>query len=258
MYTQNYSFGISPNPEAYITKGKNRIKQHNDVVYLNDGDQFEIEVFNPKTISVLAKIKINGNHISNSGLVIKPGQRIHLDRYLDEAKKFKFSTYDVSGANSEVNQAIKNNGLVEIEFYDEVVSSGFNLTGSNSTANILLGRPTWIAPYHTNNPYTVTYDTGVNLTYTATNIGLTDGNGTPKSLTKIETGRVEKGDNSDTKLKNFSGDFSRYSTYSITWRILPNSVKPVGVNELRNHCSGCGIRIKKSTWKFCPSCGNEL
>lgn len=257
MYTTNYSFGSNPNPEAYITKGKNRLKQHADVVYLNNEDQFEIELFNPKTISVLAKIKLNGNYISNNGLVIKPGQRVHLDRYLDDAKKFKFSTYEVSGTNDEVKHAIQNNGLVEIEFYDETVLSGSYLTNAPNIQ--LWGQPTWIAPhYPDNNPFTVTCNTGTNLTYTTANIGLSDVNYIVKPLTKIETGRVEKGGDSSTKLKNVNMDFSSYVTHSVTWRILPNSVKPLEVSELRNYCSGCGIRIKKTNWKFCPNCGNKL
>jgi rRNA maturation endonuclease Nob1 len=74
----------------------------------------------------------------------------------------------------------------------------------------------------------------------------------------IKAGRVEKGDNSDTRVKNVNMDFSLYSTHLVTWRILPNSNRPVETSELRNYCPGCGVRIKKSTWKFCPSCGNEL
>jgi hypothetical protein len=263
MYTTNYSVGISPNPEAYITKGKNRIKQHNDVVYLNDEDQFEIELFNPKTISVLVKIKLNGNYISNSGLVIKPGQRVHLDRYLDDAKKFKFSTYEVSGTNDEVKQAIQNNGLVEIEFYNETVLSGVNL-GSSGFGSFPWNQPTYVyynntlgdSPVFGNN--TSIY--GSDITYTSNVVGTVASLNEPKAkLSKsIETGRVEKGDDSNTKLKNVNMDFSSFPTYSVTWRILPNSVKPVEAGELRNYCPGCGVRIKKSTWKFCPSCGNEL
>jgi hypothetical protein len=267
MYTQNYSFGISPNPEAYITKGKNRIKQHIDVVYLNDEDQFEIELFNPKTISVLAKIKLNGNYISNNGLVIKPGQRVHLDRYLDDAKKFKFNTYEVSGSNDEIKHAIQNNGLVEIEFYDETVLSGVNL-GSSGFGNFPWNQPTYV--YYNNtigdpNPYTITcsdnqsvYSAGIS--YTSDMVGVSASlNSSKGKLTKsIETGRVEKGDNSDTRLKNVNMDFSLYSTHLVTWRILPNSNRPVETSELRNYCPGCGVRIKKSTWKFCPTCGNEL
>ena len=267
MYTTNYSFGLNPNPEAYITKGKNRIKQHDGVVYLDNQDQFEIEVFNPKTISVLAKIKLNGNYISNRGLVIKPGQRIHLDRYFDDARKFLFSTYIADGDEDVIKQAIQNNGLVEIEFYDETVLSGIASTSSG------FGGYPWNQPpviYYNNtnpNPNTITcFDNTANysagITYTSDVVGVSASlklNSNKRSLTKsIETGRVEKGEKSNTKFKDVNMDFSSYATHSVTWKILPNSQKPIEVGELRNYCTGCGVRIKKSNWKFCPTCGNQI
>jgi hypothetical protein len=265
MYTTtNYSFGdYNPKPEAYITKGKNRIKQHADVVYLNDGDQFEIELFNPKTISVLAKIKINGNYISNRGLVVKPGQRVHLDRYIDEAKKFLFNTYEVNGENQLVKEAIQYNGLVEIEFYDETVLSGMNL-GNSGSSGFPWNRwyqPTWTTT--SNNYYT--QNIGGNQTlYSSDLVGsvakFSNGVNELKSFKSksIETGRVEKGGDSNTKLKDANMNFDSFSTYSVTWKILPSSQKPLEAGELRGYCTGCGSKIKKTTWKFCPTCGNEL
>jgi hypothetical protein len=89
MYTLQEQKKCSVN----ITSNKNRIKQYESSVYLKDGQQFELEIFNPHQFKVLAKISINGKEISQAGLVIRPGQRIYLERYLDIAKKFKFETY---------------------------------------------------------------------------------------------------------------------------------------------------------------------
>jgi hypothetical protein len=236
------------NPEAYITKGKNRLKQINDSVYLNDNDQFEIELFNPKTISVLAKIKINGNYLSNRGLILKPGQRIHLDRHIDEAKKFLFSTYEIDGENSAAIDAIQKNGLVEIEFYDETVLSGFNTIYPSSCGSYYY-QPIFTQPNYNPSFTTITCSSGNigTATYTSS-----------LSNKSIETGRVEKGGKSNTELKSGSGDYSYFMSHSVMWKLLPNSQKPVEVSELRNYCSGCGVRIKKANWKFCPTCGNEI
>jgi hypothetical protein len=247
MYNTNYTFNSQLNPEAYITKGKNRLKQINDSVYLNDNDQFEIELFNPKTISVLAKIKINGNYLSNRGLILKPGQRVYLDRHINEAKKFLFSTYGIDGWNSVAIDAIQNNGLVEIEFYDETVLSGLN------TVYPSLGGTYYHQPVFTQPNYNPSFTT---ITCSSNDIGKTYTTGL--SSKSIETGRIEKGNASDTVLKNGNGDYSYYMNHSVTWKLLPNSQKPVEVSELRNYCSGCGVRIKKANWKFCPSCGNEI
>jgi len=74
-------------PCAFITKDRQRLKQFGQSVYLKNGEEFEIELFNPSQSTVLSKIKINGNYLSGGGIVIKPGQRVFLERYLDDAKK---------------------------------------------------------------------------------------------------------------------------------------------------------------------------
>lgn len=88
-------------------------------VYLESGQEFQIQLFNPHKFTIGAKIFINGERIPNT-LVLNPGERIWLERFLDTAKKFKFSTYEVDGNDSDVKEAIKDNGLVKVEFYKEV------------------------------------------------------------------------------------------------------------------------------------------
>ncbi len=104
-------------PQSFITKSKQRLKQHVDTVYLKNGDEFEIELFNPTQNKVLAKIELNGVSIG-SGIVLRPGERVFLERYLDDAKKFLFETYIVNGNNNDVQQAIAKNGDVTVKFYD--------------------------------------------------------------------------------------------------------------------------------------------
>ena len=98
-------------PTVYVTKGRQRVKQYdNYIVYLKNGDEFEIEFFNPTINKVLAKINLNGKSLG-SGIVLRPGERVFLERYIDEAKKFLFETYEVDGNDSNVKEAIKMNGI---------------------------------------------------------------------------------------------------------------------------------------------------
>jgi ribosomal protein L44E len=108
-------------PSAYVTKNRQRVKQYNESVYLNNGDEFEIELFNPTQNKVLAKIELNGKSIG-SGIIVRPGERVFLERYLDVARKFLFETYKVSGTSAEVARAIANNGLVNVKFFSEYVN----------------------------------------------------------------------------------------------------------------------------------------
>ena len=72
----NYATSVS-NPTAHVTKRKSRLKVYGGVnLYMNEGETFEIELYNPKTNSILAKIKLNGKYISSTVIVIRQGKRV--------------------------------------------------------------------------------------------------------------------------------------------------------------------------------------
>ena len=122
MVAKTTSNHAKPNAWIVSPKDKGRKSIKKGKVFLNDGDEFEIELFNPLTECVLADIKLNGQSISKTGLVIKPGQRFYLDCFVDDKKKFIFNTYEIE-TNLETIQATKNNGLLEVFFYKEDVIS---------------------------------------------------------------------------------------------------------------------------------------
>lgn len=94
--------------------------QHSKI-YLKDGEEFEIELFNPMQENVLAVISLDGKPISKSGIVVRAGQRFYLDCFYDDRKKFVFKTYEVDGTSSETKEAIAKNGLIEVQFYKEKI-----------------------------------------------------------------------------------------------------------------------------------------
>jgi len=109
-------------PTAQICINKSRLKVYNKesfpTYYLTKGQEFQIELFNPTSDTVLAKIYLNNKAISQGGLVIRPGERVFLERYLDVAKKFLFDTYEVANT-AEVQKAIEDNGDFKVEFFRE-------------------------------------------------------------------------------------------------------------------------------------------
>jgi hypothetical protein len=252
-------------PQSFITKGKQRLKQHTNTVYLNNGDEFEIELFNPTQNKVLAKIEMNGKS-TGSGIILRPGERIFLERYLDEAKKFLFETYVVNGNNEEVQQAIANNGDVVIKFYNE--TTPITYYGSGTTI-LTTNNPFW----NINNTTPFTYSTQNTLggnsiptygTFTTTstnalyNSSLTSGTITTNSLRQVETGRVEKGSDSDQSFTYDSTSFNTYAFATNSWKIKPQSTKPVVIEDLVTYCTECGGKRKKDTHKFCPHCGTKF
>jgi hypothetical protein len=251
-------------PSAWVVnstdRGRKSIK--NGKVYLKDSEEFQIELYNPLTDCVLADIKLNGNSISKTGLVLKPGQRFYLDCFIDDKKKFIFSTYEVDASLESIN-ATQNNGKLEVFFYKESVVSIKNWRDRFNTVIIERYYPTyptypntWITygsgtlsgnttgGYYTNNiigtntsgSTTTTSYNSTNATYT-TGVDLSNCIGSLSSGHKIntsfETGRVEKGSSSSQKFSEIDMDFDTYHISSTILQLLPESVKPVSTSDIK-------------------------
>ena len=258
----NYTTTIVSKPTAHITKKKSRLKIYNgNVVFLNDKDNFEFEIHNPKQTSVLCKIKLNGQYISTSGIILRPGQRVFLERFLDSNNKFEFSTYEVKDT-SENRDAIDLNGDVMVEFYDEQEVRIYpHLSGGNwgsGWTTINTGSPYYGDITFTNN------SSNAYFTNTSSVVGETNTFEVPnirsvKSKKSIETGRVEKGEKSNQQFTKSSSNqnFNFWVSNFITFKILPLGNKNVTTDDIKHYCTECGIKTK-SKYKFCPSCGNKL
>ena len=252
-------------PCAYITKNKQRIKQFGQNVYLKDGSEFEIELYNPSRNTVLSKIKINGNFISGGGIILRPGERVFLERYLDVRRKFKFETYSVDSTNETMN-AIANNGDVEILFYDEedIIDVRLNsypwtndYTYINRDINTGGSYPRYGVTFTTSNTVINSADANINLTSLNTSNDTVSRRLTKKSKS-IETGRVEKGSSSNQEFNSVSKNFNSWTVSTSVWKLLPESQRPVEKRDLIEKCPKCSTKLKKSSWKFCPECGHQL
>lgn len=137
-----------PVPTANIAVNKSRIKLYDKAgdlptYYLQKGQEFQIELFNPTTDDILAKIYLNNKIISQGGLVLRPGQRVFLERFLDNNAKFLFDTYEVSGSD-EVKAAIRNNGDFRVEFFKAKAPVSNLSNGYYGPMGGSFGGPTWI------------------------------------------------------------------------------------------------------------------
>jgi len=229
------------------------VKEYGSNVYLRDGQKFEIELHNPYTCKVLAKIKLNGYYISTSGLVLNPGQRVFLERFIDKDESFIFSTYDVDGT-PESKAAIAYNGDVEVEYYAPYISSNLNLLGNWNTGQTY----TYINANTTNNLNEAFFCSNVNASYASSVTMDSLSFNTLNDTKSIETGRIDGGKKTGQKFETSNDSFNSWVFETKKIKIMPISAKPVEVSELRNYCTNCGTRAKKASWKFCPSCGTRM
>lgn len=225
------------------TKGK---------VYLNDGEEFQIELYNPLTECALADIKLNGNSISKGGLVLRPGERFYLDCFIDDKKKFIFSTYEVEDTDDSM-ESIAKNGLLEVFFYKESAKSidrsrlnrviverhyypyhtGWQTTPWYTTPNIYCNNGNIVGTTFTNTGSNTTYTSSLNLTNLNLTSGSFDSRTTPINYTSIETGRIEKGDKSEQKFDEVDMDFDNFYISSTVLELLPESRRPIETKELK-------------------------
>lgn len=240
-------------PKAWVVssvdRGRKSIKNGN--VYLKNDEEFQIEIFNPLKNNILADIKLNGNKISNSGLIVKPGQRIYLDCFIDDKRKFIFKTYQIDGSNESI-EATKENGLLEVYFYKESVINNpiyinypyyyypyyypcyyyqdpykVNMCNSGSVSSSSISFNDCKSTTNTNLSISGSLNTGnYNISTGSYNIG--------DSMSFIETGRVEKGDKSSQKFKKVNMDFENYYISSTILNLLPESKRPLEYKDFKN------------------------
>lgn len=249
------------NQEAGISVSKNRVKVYpNNEVYLKDGQEFEIELFNPSTLTRLAKITINGKLISQAGLVLKPGQRVYLERFIDTPQKFKFETYVVDSTDKATLAAIARNGDIQVDFYDEYVPPTYYpiFTISNDGAN------QWFGSCTSGGSASLTTNSGSACYASAASIDsmdLCEEKGLKQRSflrsAEKETGRIEKGAKSDQQFTSYNGSFNSWASKIVKIKILPFSEKPLEIQDLTNYCTSCGTKNKRNKFKFCPTCGNK-
>lgn len=270
-------------PEAFISVRKNRLKLYdNRNYYLKNDSTFEIELVNPTSESVLAMIWLNDKLISPAGVVIKAHSRVYLERFIDTPNKFKFNVFEVDDVK-QTKAARDRNGSVRVDFHRKLIKvtntpnnygnfsttlnwpndgiwfpstgicvppGGINCVSDNMTLTDNIGKIT------TTNCCMDTFTT-VNMSYGSSLVtsGYTN---IESDIKQIETGRIEEGGHSKQKFDISNEKFSDNSFISVVYQLLPESLKSVDTQQIRQYCSECGIRIRKSSWKFCPNCGEEL
>jgi hypothetical protein len=233
---------------------------NNAIVYLNNGDEFQIQLFNPTSSVVGVKIKFNDiSKKSDNIIVLRPGERIWLERFFDISEKFVFNTYEVSNS-TQILEAIKDNGGFSVEFFYEKETYDY-VNINTDLHNPYIYKTT----YQTYQPlFEQTYQTYCNSgTYTSNITGMVYNPSITSSTTtysdkRIETGRVEHGSHSNQTFKNVFYNFNEYPFYTKYINLIPMSRKQYSDNDIKKmYCTNCGKKLSPK-FKYCPACGTKI
>lgn len=234
--------------------------QENDI-FLNNGDEFQVRLFNPLREKIGAQLSINGK-LSNRLLVLNPGETADIDRFIDEKRRMMFETYKYDDNNPAAKNAIANNGLIEIKFFKEFQPYYYNLT----TSTFNLGNTTG-APYYGNNTTLTSssvFNCSTSLDFNSPGVPLQEVDRSVKSSRKLsksklkETGIVSKGEESNQEFKSVNIQFESFPFHTISYKLKPMSEKNSYSTEVRDYCTSCGYRIRNDKWMYCPKCGNKV
>ena len=245
---------------ARLAINKSLLKEYSNssnerIVYMNDNTEFQIQFFNPYDYVIGISISFNGSSASNSLLVLKPGERVWLERYLNDKKKFLFSTYEVGNSKS-VQKAIENNGEIILRFYKEkeqhspLVYSSYSINNINwnpQPANLdytsICGSIDCSLDSNVSCASSAYYCGDINTTtndiasYTSTATcactSYNDSQTTKARSKSIETGRIEKGNYSSQDFTHVNYDFEYWAFKTETIKILPTSQKQINSNDLQ-------------------------
>lgn len=273
-------------PTAQICINKSRLKVYNKetdpTYYLEKGQEFQIEIYNPTSDTILAKIYLNGKAISQGGLVLRPAERVFLERYLDVAKKFLFDTYEVANT-SEAIKAIESNGDFKVEFFKEsnpvynhklntlINTPSININpflyqgntggwGGSGTSTLTLDSCDFqenasiglVSSYVSNldlNSFNLSVSNTADSLYKSKIKTLRSmqksrpsGIEANKKSKSIETGRVEAGSQSNQQIKTVEKSFDYFPFHTTEYKMLPVSQK---VNTIED------INVKR----YCHHCG---
>lgn len=263
---------LSRNP---MSNSLDECRIYNDnSIFLNDNDEFVIKLFNPTRNKIGAKIGINGN-VSDKLLVLNPGESVSLERFLDTNRRMIFNTYSYDASNPTAVNAVAENGIIKIDFFNEQINYPTTISITNGTG----GYGTFTSLYNTSgmgacdsttilrgkqmSDSTLTsaclFSSTITPEQEIASKGLHVNSVQPDSLPNIqETGRVEKGNLSNQNLTQVNVDFLSYPFYTVIFKLKPKSAQTQENYEIRDYCTGCGYRVRNSNWKYCPKCGNNL
>lgn len=274
---------------AKIALNKSLLKEYKTtdysrVVYMDNKSEFQIQLFNPTYREIGVKISINGKTMSDM-LILRPAERIWLERYLNSANKFLFETYtiDDSGIARSIERAA-GNGQVKIEFYRVRENGQYSLQptvyysssladnvntkltlSDDSYRGIAINRVVSDNATAANYVQTVTSTNVPSYSSSISTLSCSNASCCDKAIStkepepsQMETGRIGKGSYSNQKFSYVDMDFeySPFKTEIIT--ILPSSRKVIESADLKKrYCPECGRKVSNKH-KFCPYCGSKL
>lgn len=247
---------------AAILVGNKVLREFDDTVYLPFGSEYSIRLKNLSNSRCKVNVEIDGDCVTESGLVIDGFSHIDLERFvrsdLDKGNRFKFieRTSRVEG-----NRGIRvEDGIVSVRYEFEV--------------------PAPIGQINTFQPCNLTYPPGVrsykdysklsslSITNSSVDVGPTITAQCNSTLSKSDSiigyanpGITVEGSQSNQKFTTTCWKGTIGGTHVLNFKLMGFSgdlpIKETITVKTKAKCKTCG-KVNKATSKFCSECGTSL
>lgn len=263
------SSAIAMTPTVFLSVGRNRRPLFRGAdggaeYRLRDGEEYELEIHNTTQGTVGARVRVEGRPIGQTLLVLRPGERVYLERWMDRAQKFRFSTYTVDGS-PESAAATANNGRVTVEFFRERQSSVLDWTtitcgpGYSPGYSQAIGGDVWGFAGDSTTSYYCSTSGSASTCQHVNSVKLSSPRRLVKSASSaapVVTGRTEAGSASGQSFSTVDLAFEAWAFHTASLRVLPLLAESAA--DARRYCTSCGTRARKASWRHCPNCGTAL
>jgi hypothetical protein len=231
MYSNQFAAAIKVNNKI--------LREFGDTVYLPFGSEYQIRLKNLNTTRAKVTVEIDGQNVTDGGLVIDSFQTVDLERFirngnLSEGNRFKFIERT---SKIEDHRGIKlEDGLITIRYEYEIFSYNVNYSADIVQKNNL-----------------------INCSYRSMNI---NSGPTAKLTSHSETGITVEGSKSNQKFNTTSWRGSIGGSHVMVIKLLGETEENKKVREpvtvkTKLECKTCGT-TNPVTSKFCSECGTSL
>ena len=231
MYSNQFATAIKVN--------NNILREFGDTVYLPFGSEYQIRLKNLNTTRAKVTVEIDGQNVTDGGLVIDSFQTVDLERFirngnLSEGNRFKFIERT---SKIEDHRGIKlEDGLITIRYEYEIFSNNVNYSADIVQKNNL-----------------------INCSFRSMNI---NSGPTAKLASPSETGITVEGSKSNQKFNTTSWRGTIGGSHVMVIKLLGETEENKKVREpvtvkTKLECKTCGT-TNPVTSKFCSECGTSL
>lgn len=222
------------------------------LVHVPDGAEYGIMIKNLNYSQILADVWMDGIKLTSENQLLLDGyQTLHLERFLDTDRKFKFVRYEGSGQENSVEE--RNAGIIRVRIWHNV---GYRPKPFITQPTMWWQNYSYPSMFANPAPYSQQCRSSFNMEIGNQSVMCcSDANLVSRSIGEEEIGTTVEGSKSDQSFHEVTTT-QRFPYWEEIIFKLVVADEPTAVAHNSKFCPKCGTRNKN--YSYCPECGQKL